>query len=159
MARPKKAEKSEYQKRLDEGFTPEQARELVMAAARTQHLAEHPMITVQAGPPLPANVAQDQRTLGPDPEMVRRQQAAAAAAPPPAPNVRLDLEIEPRWCEVLDTYAEIQRGKRNLEEVSRSQALVWLLRWASIAEPDIVMVRTSGKGKSTFVHPSQKGAA
>lgn len=160
MPKGKRAEKSDYQKRLDEGFTPEQARELVLASVRAPAMSvSMPAVTAPVTLPVTAIRAQEAVTRGPDPEVVARHQAATANLPPPPPNVTLTLELEPRWFQVLETYTEILRGQRKLPDMQPAQALVQLIRWASAAHPDIVLVRTQGKGKAAFVHPDQKGAA
>lgn len=152
MPRPKAARpepKSEYQKRLDEGFTPEQARELVLAGAR----AGPQIVSGEPKQVITAIERQERGALGPDPEMVRRQQEAAANAVPPPPNVILTLDIEPRWAEIVTLYRDILRGQRNLPDLTDSQAMTQLIRWASANHPDILMVRSAGKGKATYVHP------
>lgn len=154
MARPKK-KLTEIEELQAIGLSKEQIQEVILGRARGG--APGAFTPVDGAPSvLPANVRQDRVTLGPDPEVVRRQQEAARNAPPPPEPEILTLELEPRWMEIVILFRDILRGQRQEPDLTANKALTLLIRWASVNHPDIVQVRSAGKGKMTFQHPDQK---
>lgn len=163
MARPRKTTApSEFDTLTGQGFTPEEAREIMLSRARGAAgalMINPPRIDNGDGtdrgirPSPNAQQAQDRAVLGPDPELVKRLETYRQNHPPQPQPETFTVTLDPRRADFVRQKAIVLSHRRN-EQIPVERAIALMINAAWQIDPDRLLLTAGATGPRSAFNPA-----